>query len=284
VFAYADDLLLASTTKSGLQALIDVAVSYVSSRGLRFNPGKTSCMIYGKNPFISTPEWYIEGESLSLADNIKYLGSILSAPNGKYHVESRVRATNRSFYALQGAGVCFDGLSPAASAHVFNVAVRTSLLYGCNSVYLSKANLIDLDKTQGKLVKAMLGLPSNCHSSPILHALGIDRCSVSVAVASMDLLKNCLASSSSTASFYQFLLTCERNYTKTLVGRSKAGCDTFNVNFERYIFDSSYVAQTKYRLGNKNTCDNGIVDSIRTLLFNYNSINRNVLRSIVKPF
>ena len=38
VFCYADDVLLASTTPSGLQKLIDTAVKYITIHGLHFNP------------------------------------------------------------------------------------------------------------------------------------------------------------------------------------------------------------------------------------------------------
>ena len=57
VFCYAVDLLLTSTTVTGLQSLIDQAVSYVSDRGLNFNQAKIVCMTYGKNPFRCEPEW-----------------------------------------------------------------------------------------------------------------------------------------------------------------------------------------------------------------------------------
>ena len=55
VFCYADDILLASTTPSGLQTLIDVAVAEISKTGLRFNALKTSCLMFGKCLLISIP-------------------------------------------------------------------------------------------------------------------------------------------------------------------------------------------------------------------------------------
>ena len=42
VFTCADDLLLSSTTVTGLQRLINCAVSYISNHGLRFNRIKLS--------------------------------------------------------------------------------------------------------------------------------------------------------------------------------------------------------------------------------------------------
>ena len=70
VFCYPDDLLLTSTTVTGLQSLIHQAVSYVSDRGLNFKPAKTVCMTYGKNPFRCEPEWNMSGIRLAVQDHI----------------------------------------------------------------------------------------------------------------------------------------------------------------------------------------------------------------------
>ena len=68
VFAYADDILLASTTASGLQKLINSAVCYLENNGLCFNPKKTNCTIVGKNPFVDVPKWYIHKHELLTKD------------------------------------------------------------------------------------------------------------------------------------------------------------------------------------------------------------------------
>ena len=44
VVCYADDLLLVSTTVSGLQRLIHCADKYVTNHGLKFNPEKSKCI------------------------------------------------------------------------------------------------------------------------------------------------------------------------------------------------------------------------------------------------
>ena len=57
VFCYADDLLITSTTVSGLQSLIDMCDSYICQHGLRFNPNKTRCTTVGKHRLLSQPKW-----------------------------------------------------------------------------------------------------------------------------------------------------------------------------------------------------------------------------------
>ena len=108
-FCYADDILICSTSVTGLQELINIATSYIVSHGLKFNPKKTSCYIMGRNPFTTDPQWFIDSELLKIEDSIPYLGSMLGDPKGKAHCESRIRATTRSYFALQGAGIKFPG-------------------------------------------------------------------------------------------------------------------------------------------------------------------------------
>jgi hypothetical protein len=173
VFCYAADILLSSTTPSGLQSLIDLAVNYIAKHGLRFNPSKTTCMIYGSNPFYKQPEWYIEGSRLKLVDKMSYLGAGLAKDAGSFHVETRLKATSKAFYALQHCGLYHKGVKPEIAAHIFSVGVQSVLTYGCEAIHLKKANLKALLKTQGNLLKAMLGLKRHCHSTPLLEALNI---------------------------------------------------------------------------------------------------------------
>ena len=89
IYCYADDLLLISTTMTGLQPLNNKANSVISEIGLKVNPQKTECLIVGKNPFTSTPEWYLNGASLSLSDSLTYLGTCLGDQRGQEHVAKR---------------------------------------------------------------------------------------------------------------------------------------------------------------------------------------------------
>ena len=59
----------------------------------------------------STKMWHLNGVNLKETDSVTYLGVIL-ANNTNAHSEQRVKATRRAFYALQGSGVCRDGVNP----------------------------------------------------------------------------------------------------------------------------------------------------------------------------
>ena len=149
---YEDDVLLCSLTVTGLQALIDIANSYVTNHGLSFNPAKSQCVTFGKNMF-SPKMWHLNGVNLKETDSVTYLG-VLLANNTNAHSEQRVKATRRAFYALQGYGVCKDGVNPETMTHIFNTAIRPVLTYGLQCVYQNKSPLEATEKLQCKLLKA----------------------------------------------------------------------------------------------------------------------------------
>ena len=51
------------------------------------------------------PTWSIQDVPLRIVDTIKYLGTDFGDLNGKEHINNRVKATNRAFFALQRSGV-----------------------------------------------------------------------------------------------------------------------------------------------------------------------------------
>ena len=102
VFCYADDILVASTTTTGLQTLINVANNYLCRHGLTFNAAKTECITFGKTHFTKSPTWSIDSVILTDATEtgIKYLGAVLSG-NSAMQADSRIAACRRAYYMLQ---------------------------------------------------------------------------------------------------------------------------------------------------------------------------------------
>ena len=86
-----------------------------------------------------SPQWYIDNVELDVKPTITYLGTVLGDMNGNAHCEVRSRAAHKSFYALQGAGIQFCGVSPEVLP--WYMGVRSVLTYGCTSVFLNKGNI-----------------------------------------------------------------------------------------------------------------------------------------------
>ena len=290
-FCYADDVLICSTTVSGLQELINIATKYVSNYGLRFNPTKTNCMILGKNPFSVMPKWYINGTVLNIAQNITYLGSVIGDMNGTAHCNSRTRSAQRSFYALQGAGIKFPGVDPETSLNIYNLGVRSVLVYGCSSVFITRTNFQSLETVQNKCVKLCLGLGRSCHTRDLLNATGTPSVTQTINSATLELLRSCILSDSITSAFYCELLNTRSSpmNNKTLVGRAVQFCSDNDIDVLKYVFNDSYSRHVQNDIINNMNMGNntsGVIDTIRYLLYynNYDWQKRNILNIMLKAF
>ena len=237
-----------------LQRLIHCADNYVTNHGLKFNPEKSKCMIAGKNPFMSIPEWFIGNKSLELCDNLEYLGGFIGNGCNNVHVNVRIRQCRKAFYALQ-------------SVHVFNSTCRSVLIYGCDTMFLSKVNRTELDKCQSKLIKCIVSLNPRHRSKPLLQALNVHNISKSVDFNTISLLHNIFRNSSGASKFYTWLLNEHLHCPKLLTSRVKQICQDHDYNFLKACISEDYHNEIKCKMFSKvKNGDNGTVDSIRHLL------------------
>ena len=213
-FCYADDILLTSTTVSGLQALINSAVLFIENHGFRFNPEKTSCFIKGKNPFYFEPEWHINNIQCS-----RILLITLGSNNVNDHINARISSGRKSFYSMQSAGLCDNGLRIGTALNIFNSTCRNALIYGCESVYLSKQNQNDINKLQAKLLKYMIGIGSSFRTTVLLDALKTQKASDIIDCNNLVLFNNILGTCSAARSFNRFMITKRKYCPETLLDR-----------------------------------------------------------------
>ena len=69
--------MLTSLTATGLQTMINVADKYITDHGLKFNPSKSECTIFGKGHLDPPPEWRLGGTHLVQTNSVNYLGVTL---------------------------------------------------------------------------------------------------------------------------------------------------------------------------------------------------------------
>ena len=75
IVSYADDILLLSTTLSGLQKLIDICISYGNNNYIKQNPDKTEFLVSGKQQFYNSFINLSDNE-ITLQSRLKHLGFI----------------------------------------------------------------------------------------------------------------------------------------------------------------------------------------------------------------
>ena len=151
-------------------------------------------MIFGDNPFTELPRLTLGGEQLESKASVSYLGAELSQKGGHFHCESRVSSAHKAFYSLQEAGLRKDGVSPYTAKEILNAGVNSTLTYACSSLLPTKSNLKALDKLQSKLLKIVLGLKTQCRTTPLLSAMDITTVSTVINASSLRLLKSCVVS------------------------------------------------------------------------------------------
>ena len=206
VICYAGDILLVSLCSSGLQGLIDYAVSYVREHGLSFNSFKTKCCIIGKNPFSLPPKWYINGNELAVVEQLDYLGAALGNKGANTHIDNRIRSCRKAFCLLQNVGLCNNGLNVDTATYVFKATCLSILTNGCEAMKLTKKNRDDVDKLQARLLKCIAGLGPRYRSGPLLQAMGMHSASKIIDIKCIQLLCNIMKSDSAARSFYMMML------------------------------------------------------------------------------
>ena len=287
VYCYADDILISSTSVTGLQSMIDTANTYINQHGLHFNSTKTTCMIYGDNPFVELPRWTLDGAELETKSSLTYLGVELTYKGGSDHCQTRIRSAQKAYYSLQQAGLHWNGVSPLTAREIFTTGIKSVLAYGCSSIYLKNGDLTKMDKQQNKLLKSALGISHSCRSTPLLQALGITLTSTDIHLSELNLLKSCLLSDSHTSGFYRHMIKQNVVGTrdKTLYSRALNFAESHNIDLGKYIFNKNYsvTINKQFRSATpEGVC--GIVDSLRSLLCNYSYRERNILSSLLKAF
>ena len=283
VIAYADDLLLLSATASGLQSLLDYANDYVTKHGLRFNSDKTFCITFGKQYLTPPPRWYLQNDLLKCEESIQYLGAVLSNSTGR-HKDKRIKACRNGFFKLQCAGLHRNGAKPKIVSYIWKAALQPILTYSNECQSLKLHELLEMDKLQSKLVKSSLGLSKYLRSSPLLNALNINSILRTNEKNAMNLFKSVLHGSSSCKDFYFYLWSSSRkDKCDTLLYRCMNYCYKYNTSLVKYVLDDEYSKQC-HKLFKPVTVNNGLVDSLRMLLVNFDENDQNLTKLLLSAF
>ena len=80
---YADNLIILSTSKVGLQSCLNKLVSYCDDNCLTINPKKTTVEVFYKSGKVSTDTFYFNDVQIANSNACKYLG-ILFSTSGTY--------------------------------------------------------------------------------------------------------------------------------------------------------------------------------------------------------
>ena len=128
---YADDLVLISETKEGLQSHIDKMHEYCQKWKLSINIKKTKTVVFNRGNNLIKACFYVGGSAIENVKTFKYLGFTISAKNCSFKntIDDLCVKANRAIFAIK-AKAKLSKLPLKLSLKIFNSQIVPILLYG----------------------------------------------------------------------------------------------------------------------------------------------------------
>ena len=181
-FMYADDIIIISGTKEGLQKQLNACEIHAKSLGLNFNPEKSMYLIFNssfnkKKTLDKSQDKLIMGQSIiRQVKTIKYLGYLISDDNSEEaHIQNRITVKNQLIGKLTALGFTSKDYHPYLKAQMLKTYIRPIITYGLENTFLTKTNENRLKRQEGNVIKNCLQISRTCHTTDLYAALNIDK-------------------------------------------------------------------------------------------------------------
>ena len=173
VLMFADDMIIFSKTRKGLQTGLNKLDDYCSRWGLTVNINKTKCVAFRNGGKIGQLDrWTFRNELLETVSDFRYLGFVFGS-SGKF-LKGITDLKNRSLRALFGLRNIlhkYPDLSPKLQIRLFNTLVHPILSYSCEIWGYESAE--QLDTVHLGFLKSVLGVRKNVPTPHVYRELGV---------------------------------------------------------------------------------------------------------------
>ena len=147
---YADDLVIFSTTRDGLQKSLNAASNFFSKWNLEINCEKTKCMTFSKGGRLDKHVFTVNNRPIDHVKSYKYLGITISAKNcslTKTLNDLAVKASRAPFSLKTNLNLL--KMPMKLLLKIFDTMIEPILLYGAEIwVPLGKYSFDKWDKTE----------------------------------------------------------------------------------------------------------------------------------------
>ena len=160
---YADDLVIFSTTKSGLQENINRLLKFGKVNNLQVNESKTKILIFNPNGRkLNRYAFTNENKQLELTTEYKYLGLMLNASGTFTKTKQEIKKVAlKAFYFLRKSMGPFFHKDVLLSVHLFNTLIMPILTY-CGDVWGLDGSYNEMrdpiEQVHSKFCKQILGV------------------------------------------------------------------------------------------------------------------------------
>jgi hypothetical protein len=159
---YADDVALLASSSSDLQGMLD-AVSMAAARiGLSISTSKTKSMSVGSASTGVT--FQVNNSDIESVNSFKYLGSeISSTGDATCDIQTRIGQATGAFNLLKDCLWSKRKISLKTKARLYDVAIRSVLLYGCETWPLKQADMQRISAFEHSCWRRILKIPYTDH-------------------------------------------------------------------------------------------------------------------------
>ena len=167
VLGYADDLLLLSASRSGLQAMVKICERYAKAMKLKFSTNvdpdrsKTKCVVFSKikNLKDKLAPIFLNGDPLPWVDRVKHLGNLMESDNSMKSdcLAKRGRFIGKVNSLLQE----FSFVDSSVMVRV--LAIYTTSFYGSNLWNLFSPEVTKLFSSWNVTIRRVFNLPWTTH-------------------------------------------------------------------------------------------------------------------------
>ena len=153
---FADDIVICSESKEWLERKLESWRYALERRGMKVNRRKTEYMCVNERQDKGTVK--MQGEEVAKVEDFKYLGSTVQS-NGECgrEVKKRVQAGRNGWRRMSGV-ICDRRVSARVKGKVYRVAVRPAMLYGLETVALTKRQEAEMEVAELKMLRFSLGV------------------------------------------------------------------------------------------------------------------------------
>jgi hypothetical protein len=175
ILLYADDLVLISQTKIGLQKMLQALESFCDKWKLEVNIEKTKVMVFKKRGAISrTERWYYKGQKVEVAPEYRYLGVIFSRTGswGKMGESMHNKGKQLWIQLLTLQKNLRLSKQVAYATKLLDMLVLPGILYGAEVWRPSKMKMKLIEATHMKFLRGIIALPNSASSVAVKWELG----------------------------------------------------------------------------------------------------------------
>ena len=155
---FADDIVICSESKEQVEEKLESWRYALERRGMKVNRRKTEYMCVNERQDNCSGTVKMQGEEVAKVEDFKYLGSTVQS-NGECgrEVKKRVQAGWNGWRRMSGV-ICDRRVPARVKGKVYKVAVRPAMLYGLETVALTKRQEAEMEVAELKMLRFSLGV------------------------------------------------------------------------------------------------------------------------------